>query len=171
MVGRLLPRESHAEVKWPRVYEKPRNEPINWGLKMLHKHDRMVEDPRGWQPNLSNNPREAVHYSLELRQLVDDCMRFKQKHRPSFAELLKRVQRQRSNHNQDLHDEPQTGTGWTANNILLDYNPPRLDMYTALASAAAYDPDISIPTPSSPTGYRSDNDEQMEGTPGAGLDG
>lgn len=138
-----------------------------------------------FEPRFEQIIWDDAPYSEELRELVQDCMRWKPHERPTFSQLLKRIREARARHNENLHLEPEDGAAWDDTNKLQwnmnNYLRTGEILRTELATYEQMRRDnideddppeypVSVPTPPAEDLYGEDDDVEMGGVSGADVD-
>lgn len=124
----------------------------------------MADYHEGWQPDLHFLCRVGPHYSWDLRELVNLCLRYNQDERSSFPKLLKLVQARRHLHDQQLRDAPVDSPLWTSANLLRTQALDHFALYRSTATYEAFEHFDYVVVPPRPAAalYR-DNDEAKLG--------
>lgn len=131
----------------------------------------------GWQPDLHTMPNVELRHSQAVRDLVNDCMRYKQKEGPTFPQLLRRVQANCHLHNQQLRDVPSTSPLWTFTSLAQSDAVDRFSMDSDLSTTVpAYETYKNLPirttvrTPPAAALNRDDDGDNIGGITGTDVD-
>jgi len=148
------------------------------GEARVNEWDQMLNTPAGWEPDPTANPHNRScldTYTIAIRNLVDECIRFDPDARPTFPELLQLIRQQRDLYNGGLCTEPSNGEGLNdTNRLYFDQNQlltgqPLAQVAVAYADQKKQQP---RPIPAAPpaNAYVAGDDLEMGGIAGADLE-
>lgn len=139
--------------------------------------DDLLHNPTGLEPDLTIDT-DLTYYSTALRELVEQCMRFKQDARPTFPQILKTIRREAKLYNEGLRSEPPDGRNRIGRDDELEsLHRDGLHLGMNLGQAVFDwqndDPDgrasVNVRTPPRASEYGDDDDVDMGGAAGTDM--